>query len=208
MDARRKMKWLLICALLLASLVSCTIPIGSYFCDTEEKVCVKLTVAEPIKPSQLVSATITIISAKDIPELFVLLSSYPFQGVSIDEEPGEPSPKRGAVSWTSSVHAYHRLTFTRNIRLPLIEEEYIPGQYGGYALIDLQASVWVAGRAPVADGLTIFVTSQGGKAYHWDGEPLPITPGPVPTITPGPSPTFIPTLTFIPTPTPYLTPTP
>ena len=206
------MKRLLICVLLLASLTACAAPSGpgAFRCDEEEKACVRLTVAEPIKPGQPVSVTITVTSEKDIRGLMVSLVSYPPGKVSIDEEPGLPSPKGGEVDWTADVQAKHPLTVTRKIRLPSVE-----GEYGGYALIDLQAWIHVAGGMVVDDGLMIYVTSQGGKVYY-SGTPIPIpgwTPGqpaPAVPVTPRPSPTFTPTPTLFlyPNPPPDLYPNP
>ena len=84
------------------------------------------------------------------------------------EEPGLPSPKGGEVDWTTDVQANHPLTVTRKIRLPSVE-----GEYGGYALIDLQAWIHVAGGMVVDDGLIIYVTREGGKVYY-SGTPIPI----------------------------------
>ena len=207
-----KMKRALIGILVLASLCFLLIqaapallglpfPLGGFMCDGGEKLCIKLTVAEPIKSGQPVNVTITVISLKDIPELHVNLSSWPFQDVTIDEEPGQPSSTQGGIAWTSSVQAYHRLTFTREIHLPLIDEEMLQQRYAGYALFDFKTSVWVEGHRPIGDGAAIVITSQGIQVYPW-GERIPITPGPQPLVIPGPSPTFIPTSTL------YLAPTP
>ena len=152
------MKHLLICVLMLASLAACVAPSGpgAFRCDQEEKACVKLTVAEPIKPGQPVSVTITVTSEKNLPGLMVSLTSYPPEKVSIDEEPGLPSPKGSAVGWTADVKANRQLTFTRKIHLPSVE-----GEYGGYALIELRAWIHIAGGMIVGDNLTIYVTRRG-----------------------------------------------
>ena len=198
------MKQLLICVLLLASLAACAAPSGpgAFRCDEEEKTCVKLTVAEPIKPGQPVSVMITVTSQKDIPGLMVSLTAYPPEKVSIEDEPGLPSAQGGAVGWTADVQANHPLTVTRKIRLPSVE-----GEYGGYALIELRAWIHRAGGVVVGDDLTIYVTRQGAKVYYAN-TPIPITPGPEPTLAPGQYPTIFPTLTPIPTPTSYLYPNP
>ena len=198
------MKHLLICVVMLASLASCAAPSGpgAFHCSEDNQACVKLTVAEPIKPGEPVSVTITVTSEKNIPGLKVYLSTYPAGKVSIEEEPGQPSPKAGGVNWTTDVQANHPLTITRKINLPNVE-----GEYGGYVLVQLIAFVVTAPGAVIDDDLMIYVTRQGAKVYY-PGTPIPITPLPVPTNTPGPTPTFIPTLTFIPTPTSYLYPNP
>ena len=105
------MKRLLICAFLLASLVACAASSGPgrFAATREEKVCVRLTVAELIIPGQPVSVTITVTSEKDIRGLMVSLSTYPLGKVSIDDEPGLPSAKGGGVGWTTDVQARHSL---------------------------------------------------------------------------------------------------
>ena len=192
------------CVLFIASLASCAAPAGpgGFRCSEDNQTCVKLTVAEPIKPGQPVSVTITVTSAKAIPGLKVYLSTYPAGKVSIVEEPGLPSPKAGGVNWTTDVQANHPLAITRKIRLSSVE-----GEYGGYAFVQLTVFVVTSVGAVIDDDLMIYVTSQGAKVYY-SGTPIPFTPGPVLTVTPGPSPTFIPTLTSIPTPTSYLYPNP
>jgi len=195
------MKRLLICVLLLAGLTACAAPSGSgaWRCGKSSRtgnLCIKLTVTEPITLGQPVSVTITVNSEKDIPGLEISLGYFaPGRKVSIDEEPGLPSPKDGGVKWTADVQANRPLTFTRKIRLPSAE--------GEYNQIDLYASVHELNIGMVVgDQVRIYLTREGWKVYY-SGTPLPITPGPLPvyTVTPGPSPTFIPTDTPWPTPT-------
>jgi len=188
----------------LASLASCTAPsgLGAFRCSEAEKVCVKLTAAEPIKPGQPVSVTVTVTSERNIPGLQVYLSTYPAGKVSIVEEPGLPSPKGGGVNWTTDMQANRPLTITRKIRLPSVESEY-----DGYSLVQLIASVVTAPGMVITDGLMIYVTRQGAKVYYAN-TPIPITPGPQPTLAPGQVPIIYPTLTPIPTPTSYPYPNP
>lgn len=193
------MSRLLICVLLLASLAACAAPSGpgAFRCSKHEKICVKLTATEPIITGQPVSVTITVTSERDIPGLIVYLSTYPAGKVSIEEEPGQPSPKSGGLKWTMDVKANQEIIFTRKINLPSVEREY-----GGYAYIDLIAFVQTAVGMVVDDELTIYVTPKGGKVYY-AGTLIPTTsPGPALTVTPGPSPTFIPTPTTYPYPNP------
>ncbi len=169
-----KMKRALIGIIILASLcfllwmatpalVGLPFPLGGFMCKGGENACVKIDVAEAILPDKPTSVTITVISLNDIPELHVTLSYWPSLDVTIEEEPDQPSPMQGGVAWISSVQPFHRITYTRKIHLPSIEGEYIPGQSGGYQLIDFKASIWIPGHNPINNGLIIFVTSQ------WEG---------------------------------------
>jgi hypothetical protein len=205
------MKRLLVCILLLAGLTACAGQSGpgTWRCgksDETGKLCIKLTVAEPITPGQPFSVMITVSSEKDIPGLEISLASDSSGGkISIEEEPGLPNPKEGGVRWTADVQANRPLTFTRKIRLSPME--------GEYDLIDLHAFAHVLSIGMVVqDSLTIYLTREGGKVYYSE-TPIPITPGPLPvyTVTPGPSPTPLSSPTPFPIPTfppPARSPTP
>ena len=79
------MKLFILCTLLLASLASCakSSELGGFRCSGDNQVCVKLTVAEPIKTGWPVTVTITVTSKKAISGLKVYLSTYPAGKVSV-----------------------------------------------------------------------------------------------------------------------------
>lgn len=174
---KMKLAWIWICILLLATLAACGAPGGSSSregCNDEEKVCIKLTVAEPITTGQPVEVTITVTSEKDIPNLELGLGYFALgKKIVIDEEPGLPSQKDDKIRWTASIQANRPLVVKRKVRFPRGE--------GEYDVIDLIASAQLRGVKVIRSSVRVHLTSQGGKAYY-SGTPIPITPGPEPTM--------------------------
>jgi hypothetical protein len=182
------MKRLFPCILLLVGLTACagvSAPGGG---NCKRGVCIKVTVAEPVRMEEPVSVTISVTADKDISDLGISMLTYPPE-VAVEGPQGwETGAKEGQVSkqgasWKMTAKANQQAVFTRKVRFPPEE-----------GLYSITVGAYTPNTGYNSDTLTIRLTRAGGTVYL-SGTSVPMTPRPLPTITPGPSPTFIPTPT-------------
>lgn len=142
-----------------------------------EGMCVKITVAEPIRFGEPVTVTITVTSEKDISNLGVSL--YHDVDVVVEEpqniEKGVKDQAfwRGGASWGIDAKANTPLTFTRKVHFPPRE---------GFFLVVANAST---PSLHAADSIRIYITREGGKVNPTP-KVLPGTPFLVPAASPPP----------------------
>ncbi len=188
------MKRLLPSILLIVGLTACAgaSSFGKHNCSAGGEVCIEVCVDEPIFFGEPVIVTITVTSEKNISRLGVSL----YHNVDItvegpqgwEEDLQNVTIYKSGASWGVPITASRPAIFIRKLILsPREGDFYIIARA---STLELEA----------VDMIRIYITKEGGKVYR-SGTPIPITPGPLPTID---SDTLA-TLQAMPTATPYPT---
>lgn len=175
------MNRLIICLLLLATLSACagagtstaeepTFSYGepsssgpAFRCNEWEKICIHLSVEEPIQMGEPINLIVTVTSEKDISDLNITLTSVD-SPKALFEEPNLQSWRERDVTWTVNSTTDGPLTSIHKLLLPAEE---------GYYQILVTAGVIGKGQL-VADEISIYLTKEGGKVY-FANTPIPIT---------------------------------
>jgi hypothetical protein len=178
-----KHAWLL--ALLMVVVAGCAGAPDSGRGQCNQGLCVKIEVAEPVRREESVMIRITVMAEKDIPGLQVSLISYPPASI---EDQGRWI--EGGVRSDVNITAKQPLILERRVRIP---------SEGSLKLI---AGVYTPNLPYISDSVRIHLTSEGAQVYY-EGTPVPITLGPLPTL----DPVQRATLEALPTSTPWVTPT-
>lgn len=172
---------LLITTNLLTSCAGASAP-SSKTCQTG--VCVQTQVIEPVELNKPVRVIVTVETEKDVTGLEVSVGVTE-PSILFDELHEEEKGKDGTRKWVKQIReakARAPIQMTTTIRFTQEGFFYVYG-----TAYDRQLGLGVS------DIVRVQITSLGGKVYL-PGTPIPITPGPVPTLAPWmrtPSPTPI-----------------
>ena len=193
------MKRFLMLMLLMVILSGCVRSPSSGKGRCNQGLCVKIEADEPVRWGELVVVRITVTTDRDVSRLGVSL--YHDRDITVKEiELGEDGGRvvwegeRG-VDWMVNARAEQPLTFICGLHLPLEERSW-----------DLKASAITPQGVRSVDSVTIYITREGGEVYY-SGTPVPITPGPLPTMPPELRVTPLPTVIPFPVRSPLPTPT-
>lgn len=177
------MKKILFCILLLASLTACsaTSSQGSLECNKKEGVCIYIKAEEPIIAGEPVTVTVTVKSAKDIPDLGIVLEA---NGNVYFEEPELKTWKKTGIDWKVDLKADKTKIFKQKVLFPVED--------GFYQLL---VTAYIQDYGPITSNyINMSIKNKEGSAYY-PGTKIPGSEGtiivPVYTVIPGSSPTPI-----------------